>query len=46
VAGAGVGDLFADPLYRRFIGGEEAVVLTLEVLVKVALGDRRAFADQ
>ena len=43
---AGAEHLAADPLDRRLVGGEEALVLTLEVLVEVTLGDRRALADQ
>ena len=42
---AGREDPLADPLDRLVVGGEEAVVLALEVLVEVTLGDAGAFAD-
>ena len=39
-------DLFADLRDRRVVGGYEALVLTFEVLVEVALGNGRLATDE
>jgi hypothetical protein len=46
VRGAGLENFSPDPLDRRFVGGEEAVIITLEVFVEVTLGDGGSLADQ